>query len=81
MEVICRDKVEYCRQEVGKGAREGVNRRESVISRTSLSSSCGQIGDERSRDMTGLKKHGNLAVVTHASGLVMTWGISHSPLI
>lgn len=37
----------------------------------------GQISDERSRDMAGLNKHGNQAVVTHVSGLVVTSDISH----
>lgn len=34
----------------GEGVRECANRRENVISRTRLSSSCGEISDERSRD-------------------------------
>lgn len=77
MEVIRSDKVEYYRREKGGSGKGCANRRESVICRTLLSSTCGQISDERSRDMAGLNKHGNQAVVTHASGLVLTWDISH----
>lgn len=59
--------------QTGKGGEwECANRRESVISRTLLSPSCGQNSDERSRDMAGLNKHRNQAVVTHATGLVLT---------
>lgn len=70
MEVTHRDKGEYYRREKGGGwgggVRECANRRESAISRTSLSPSCGQISVERSRDMAGLNKHGNQALVAHA---------------
>lgn len=76
-----RDKVEYYRREKRSGGGEGVeehaSRRESAISRTLLFSSCEQISDEKSADMVGLNKHSNQPVVTHASGLVLTWDVSH----
>lgn len=53
--------------------RGGAHRRESAISWTSLSSSCGQSSDERSRDMAGLNKHR----ATHAFDPGLTRGISH----
>lgn len=78
--MIHRDKVEHYRWEKagrGKGVKEHASRRESAISRTLLSSSCGQISDERSADMVGLNKHRNQTVVTHAGGLVLTRDVSH----
>lgn len=75
MEGTHTDKVEYHRREKGgsgKGSRESANRRESIISQAALSSSCGQISNERSRDMVGLNKHRSQAAVIHASGLILT---------
>lgn len=54
------------------GLRECANRRESVISRTLLSCLCGQVGDERSKDMADLNKHRNHTLVTHAYDLILT---------
>lgn len=63
--------------EVRRGVWAYANRRESVISDVPLSSLCGEISDERSRDMAGLNKHRNQPVVTHAIGLFLTRDISH----
>ena len=54
------------------GVSECANRWESAISQTPLSSLCGQISEERSRDMAALNKQRSQALVTHASGLVLT---------
>lgn len=53
----------------------GANRRESAISWTWLSPSCGQSSDERSGDTAGLNKH----AAAHVFDPGLTWGISHWP--